>query len=283
MDTMNKLIDRYPNAAGNFSKFLRASAISISIGLFTVAAAQARDLSPEVVSRVWLDGGQQVASVELNGDEVIRFKADDDDDDAAEEAEDLAIKLQEIIADKKFDPTLLIPVKDEDRSVIKYDGETILDFDPFAGKDDNSSESDEKRFARAFDASSKIVNALRTALGAPALPSCGDLADKPGSKLDLLGRSFSGAASWYGGRFNGRKCSDGTRFSEHKLTAAHRSLPFGTKLLVKNRKTGDTVVVEVNDRGPFIDGRVIDVSKAAARQLNMVSSGIAYVECTILQ
>lgn len=60
-------------------------------------------------------------------------------------------------------------------------------------------------------------------------------------------------------------------------------MPFGTKVLVKNRKTGDTCVVEVNDRGPFIDGRVIDVSKAAAKQLNMVSAGIASVECTVLQ
>ena len=66
------------------------------------------------------------------------------------------------------------------------------------------------------------------------------------------------------------------------MTAAHRSLPFGTKLLVMNRRTGDSCVVKVNDRGPFIGGRVIDLSKGAARQLNMLGSGIAMVDCIVL-
>lgn len=279
---MYTLINRTDSAQRNCFKLLRAVALTISLGFCLGTAAQARDLAPEVVSRVWLDNGAQIASVEINGEEVVRFKSDDsDDDDAAEEAEDLAVRLQELISDKKFDPNTIVPMRDDDRCSIKGDGDVILSFDPYAGQADNDTEDDQKRFARAFDMATKVANALRTAFGIS--PVNLDIADKPASRLEMLGKQFAGAASWYGGRFNGRRCSDGSRFSEARLTAAHRSLPFGTKLLVKNRKTGDTVVVEVNDRGPFIDGRVIDVSKAAAKQLNMVSAGIAYVECTVLQ
>src|SRR5262249_40165933 len=97
-----------------------------------------------------------------------------------------------------------------------------------------------------------------------------------------IGNCFSGAASWYGAKFHGRKCSDGSKFDMNGLTAAHRSLAFGTKLLVMNRKTGDSCVVQVTDRGPFVDGRVIDLSRGAAQQLNMLSSGVAMVDCLVL-
>ncbi len=279
---MNTQINRNKGAQGNCIKLLRVFALSVSVGFLFSAGAQARDLAPEVVSRVWMDNGQQIASVELNGEEVVRFKSDDnDDDDAAEEAEDLAVRLQELISDKKFDPNTIVPMRDDDRCSIKGDGDVILSFDPYAGQADNDTEDDQKRFGRAFEMATRVANALRIAFG--VTPVNLDIADKPMSRLEMLGKQFTGAASWYGGRFNGRRCSDGSRFSEARLTAAHRSLPFGTKVLVKNRKTGDTCVVEVNDRGPFIDGRVIDVSKAAAKQLNMVSAGIASVECTVLQ
>lgn len=272
------------NAArqGAFARFFPACAASIAITIFAGSFAYARDLAPEVVSRVWLDGDSQVASVTLNGDEIARFKCDADSDDAAEEAEELAVKLQEVITDKKFDPSLLAPAKDDGKSILKHDGNVICSFNPLAGQD---VDDDKKADATAFDASIKVVNAIRSAFGAAALPAstANELAEKLGSKLEMLGQTFCGAASWYGGRFHGRKCSDGSRYDQERLTAAHRSLPFGTKVLVKNRKTGDSCVVEVNDRGPFIDGRVIDLSKAAAKELNMISSGVAYVECTILQ
>ncbi|MBX9687933.1 MAG: septal ring lytic transglycosylase RlpA family protein [Candidatus Obscuribacterales bacterium] len=261
---------------------LSACAASIALTMFATSGASARDIAPEIVSRVWLDGGSQVATVTLDGDEIARFKADDDDDEAAEEAEDLAGKLQEILSDKKFDANLLVPAREEGKAILKFDGNAVCSFDPLAGQD--SDDIDEKKQATmAFDASTKLVNKVRVAFGAPPLSGLNEIADKPASKLEVLGQTFTGAASWYGGRFNGRKCSDGTRFNQERMTAAHRSLPFGTKILVKNRKTGDSCVVEVNDRGPFIDGRVIDLSKAAARELNMLSSGIAYVECTVLQ
>lgn len=279
-------VDIRKGASGKkaIDRFVCACASSIAITFIAAAGAHAKDFSPEVVSRAWLDGSSQVATVCVNGNEIARFKSAASTEEAAEEAEELAVKLQEVVSDKKFDPSLLSPAREESKSIIKHDGNNVCSFNPVAGQDNKN--FDEKKLAiTAFDASVKIVNSLRAACGVPALPSSTgqDLAEKIGSKLEMLGQSFSGAASWYGGRFHGRKCSDGSRYDQEKLTAAHRSLPFGTKLLVKNRKTGDSCIVEVNDRGPFIDGRIIDLSRAAAKELNMISSGVAYVECTVLQ
>jgi len=83
-----------------------------------------------------------------------------------------------------------------------------------------------------------------------------------------------GHASWYALT---SKTASGERMNAAKLTAAHRSLPFGTKVLVTNKRNGKSVIVRINDRGPFIRGRVIDVSKAAAQNIGMVSSGTAQV------
>jgi rare lipoprotein A len=83
-----------------------------------------------------------------------------------------------------------------------------------------------------------------------------------------------GHASWYA---LSSKTASGERMNAGKLTAAHRSLPFGTKVLVTNKRNGKSVVVRINDRGPFIRGRVLDVSKAAAQDIGMVSSGTAQV------
>ena len=85
----------------------------------------------------------------------------------------------------------------------------------------------------------------------------------------------TGLASWYGRDFAGRRTSSGTRFDPMKLTAAHRTLPLGTRLLVTSRTTGRSVVVTVNDRGPFAGtSRIIDLSRAAAVRLGMVRDGL---------
>lgn len=89
---------------------------------------------------------------------------------------------------------------------------------------------------------------------------------------------FKGLASWYGGKFHGRKTASGERFDEDKLTCAHRTLPFGTELLVMNPATGKACTVTVNDRGPYHGKRVIDLSKAAARKLGI--NGVGRVMCS---
>jgi len=85
----------------------------------------------------------------------------------------------------------------------------------------------------------------------------------------------SGRASWYGPGFHGRKTASGETFNTHELTAAHRTLPFGTKVRVVNQRTGRSVIVRINDRGPYAHGRVIDLSRASAQAIGL--SGIAPV------
>jgi rare lipoprotein A len=97
------------------------------------------------------------------------------------------------------------------------------------------------------------------------------------------GTSYQGGvASWYGGNFHGRKTANGETYNMNAMTAAHKTLPFGTKVRVTNTRNGDSVVVRINDRGPFIAGRVIDLSRAAASQIGVTSSGVAPVKLAIL-
>jgi rare lipoprotein A len=91
-----------------------------------------------------------------------------------------------------------------------------------------------------------------------------------------------GIASWYGPKFHGRRTANGERYNMHGLTAAHRTLPFGTWVEVTNLDNGRRVVVRINDRGPFVKGRVIDLSLGAARQLELVGPGTARVELRLL-
>jgi rare lipoprotein A len=86
-----------------------------------------------------------------------------------------------------------------------------------------------------------------------------------------------GQASWYGSRHHGRRTASGERFDQHALTAAHRSLPFGSKVRVTNLSNQRSVVVRINDRGPYARGRIIDLSRAAAERLGMLSRGVAPV------
>jgi rare lipoprotein A len=91
--------------------------------------------------------------------------------------------------------------------------------------------------------------------------------------------SFAGVASFYGNE-SGSKTASGQRFNENDMTAAHRSLPFGTKLRVTHR--GKSVVVTINDRGPFIKGRVLDLSTGAARAVGLTASGVGHVTAEVM-
>ncbi len=92
----------------------------------------------------------------------------------------------------------------------------------------------------------------------------------------------SGMASYYGDELAGNRTASGERFDPGQLTAAHRTLPFGSMVRVTNTSNGDSVVVRINDRGPFSRGRVIDVSHAAAREIGMHRSGTARVKLALL-
>ncbi|BBB10358.1 septal ring lytic transglycosylase RlpA family protein [Sphingopyxis sp. EG6] len=101
-------------------------------------------------------------------------------------------------------------------------------------------------------------------------------------EIDRETEIVGGMASYYGNELAGNRTASGERFDPGQLTAAHRSLPFGSRVRVTNTANGDSVIVRINDRGPFSHGRVIDVSHAAAREIGMHRSGTARVKLALL-
>ena len=135
----------------------------------------------------------------------------------------------------------------------------------------------------------QATNRLRRLLGnAPPLP---EVIGKPVIKkeeprkeqISLSGERFTGMASWYGPGFHGNYSANGEVFNQYALTAAHLTLPFGTRVKVTNLDNGRSVIVRINDRGPYAHGRVIDLSAAAAEAIGMISSGVAPVQLDVVR
>lgn len=120
---------------------------------------------------------------------------------------------------------------------------------------------------------------LRTAMGGTPFST----ASRGGLGLggSLTGRTMMGHASWYGPGFHGRRSASGERFDQNAMTAAHKTLPFGTILLVTNTHNNRSILVRINDRGPYIAGRMIDLSAAAAKSIGI--SGVGQVRIDILK
>ena len=103
------------------------------------------------------------------------------------------------------------------------------------------------------------------------------------AKTPRIGAAETGVASWYGIPYHGRRAANGEIYDMNQLTAAHRTLPFETWVRVKNLDNGRTVEVRIQDRGPFVGNRIIDLSRAAAQQINMIGPGTARVTLTIIR
>ena len=112
----------------------------------------------------------------------------------------------------------------------------------------------------------------------PSLPTVPD----PAASAPRARRAIIGRASWYGAFHHGRPTATGERFDMEALTAAHRTMRLGTRLRVTNLSNGKSVEVRVNDRGPYITGRIIDLSRAAAAALGGVDAGVFLVQLTVL-
>lgn len=93
---------------------------------------------------------------------------------------------------------------------------------------------------------------------------------------------LQGVASYYSDYHHGKLTANGERFNMYDLTAAHRTLPLGSKVKVTHLKSGKSIIVKINDRGPYVKGRVIDLSKAAAERLGMLSSGLGQVKIDVI-
>lgn len=123
-------------------------------------------------------------------------------------------------------------------------------------------------------------------LGASALGACASTPHYGREKTKALDKSIlyvgSGTASYYAQSFKNRRTANGESYKPEEFTAAHPSLPFGTLLLVKQKATGRYVIVRINDRGPHLPGRVVDLSMAAARKLGFVQKGLAKVDLYVV-
>jgi rare lipoprotein A len=138
------------------------------------------------------------------------------------------------------------------------------------------------------------IHAAISAASACLLAACAmSVKDRPGYDRDIggypdkttvreSGYEQTGVISYYGEEFQGRKTASGERFDKNAFTAAHKTLPFHTKIRVTNLDNGKSVVVEVNDRGPYAHGRILDVSVAAAKALGLIGKGTARAKITVL-
>ncbi|PLZ90936.1 hypothetical protein CI593_07990 [Fischerella thermalis CCMEE 5194] len=171
-----------------------------------------------------------------------------------------------------------------DRFVIKVNNQELVEIDQNTKLADTTNDPVQDAL--------QVTNRLRRLIG-NASP-INQIANLPASSLESLPAklphklavkvqdTFKGIASYYGYDFSGNKTATGERFNPHGMTAAHRSLPFGTRVRVTNTRNGRSVIVRINDRGPYIRGRVIDLSLGAARVLGMIGSGIAPVRIEVL-
>lgn len=100
---------------------------------------------------------------------------------------------------------------------------------------------------------------------------------------DIVAQTYTGKASFYGADFHGHMSANGQVYDMYKFTCAHKTLPFGTKLKVTNLKNKRSTIVEVTDRGPYAKGRIVDLSKAAAMQLDMLAAGVTKVEVEVIK
>jgi rare lipoprotein A len=134
-----------------------------------------------------------------------------------------------------------------------------------------------KRQLSLVVAAALLISGCAKKKRAPAFP----VAPSARAAMPHVGDEEAGTASWYGHPYHGRRSSSGEIYDMEKLTAAHRTLPFGTVVLVRDLDNGRTVTVRINDRGPFVEGRIIDLSHAAAREIQMIGPGTAQVRLRV--
>lgn len=123
--------------------------------------------------------------------------------------------------------------------------------------------------------------AAKAAFVACALALSVSVPAQASDKVQAL-KTITGSASWYGGKFHGRTTANGERYNMNEMTAAHKTLPFGTKVRVTNQRNGQVVTVRINDRGPYAGNRVIDLSRGAAQAVGMIRQGVAPVKIEVL-
>ncbi len=212
-------------------------------------------------------------SVYLNNEKLLTFTRKAGGLTPRERAEVLVGKLKTFIANNE-NPDKIFPGFKNGIAVITYDEQVLFTADV--------------KSAEALDMSvSELAlswaNRTRKAFGSLELLNDYELMKIIADNLENNPEyRETGIASWYGGYFHGRTAADGSIYNMYKFTAAHKSLPFGSVVKVTNLRNNNSCIVKITDRGPFIEGRIIDLSKIAAEEIGMLGSGISRVEIEVL-
>jgi rare lipoprotein A len=213
------------------------------------------------------------ASLFVNGSEILRFSSIDGFE-AYSRAKSAANKLNSMLVIDADSSDSVKPAMVEKNPVVQVDGETLFSVDAVSAKAAGS--TPEKL---AFTAANRLRQVLgENTLSAKAYPQFTATNE---SAYQGTGKRQSGVASWYGPGFHGRRTASGSRYNMYAMTAAHRTLPFGTMVRVTNNRNNKTCVVKITDRGPYVHGRIIDLSKSAAQAIGM--SGTAKVTLEIVK
>jgi rare lipoprotein A (peptidoglycan hydrolase) len=189
-------------------------------------------------------------------------------------AEEIAGQIRQAMPLLEANPDGLTPSLGESSAAGQVDGQTVFVLPDLA---ENAEDSDDEQTDLQ---ATQWVNNLRHAFGAGPLDAV--RVQMVAYGLGETHQTLGGTASWYGPYFHGRQTATGEIFNQHELTAAHKTLPFGTYLKVRNQLNGRTVVVRVNDRGPYIGDRSLDLSYAAAQCLGAEHVGVIPYQATIL-
>ncbi|NJL40887.1 MAG: septal ring lytic transglycosylase RlpA family protein [Leptolyngbyaceae cyanobacterium SM1_4_3] len=187
-------------------------------------------------------------------------------------ASQIANQIRQALQDRDLAASAVRPALIDSKPGARAEGEVLFVVNEQLAEDINY---DSKQLAIAW------VNNLRTALGGQTLSVAETHTYLTG--LAETEQTFGGLASWYGPYFHGRITATGEVFNQNDLTAAHRTLPFNTYIKVTNLRNGKWVIVRINDRGPYIEGRSLDLSRQAARCIQSESSGVVPYEAIILQ
>jgi hypothetical protein len=190
----------------------------------------------------------------------------------SQQAEAFARRLQQTLQEAEFDPAQILP--------------TVMNGLPAGKAGDTLLFWVEPDVATLLDRNAELmaiawINNLRAVLNTPTLPLT--LAQSYMHRLMPTNQKIEGTASWYGPYFHGRLTATGEVFNQNDLTAAHPSLPFNTYLQVTNLLTNKTVIVRINDRGPYFEDRSLDLSREAARSLGSEAKGVVPYEAIIME
>lgn len=281
------------SSIGNQSESLQVASVIQRTGIDTASDAPiggtSKPSSPDIFT---IGGGEgklptivqvlpqddNVTSLFVNGTEILRFEGTVGEQTAYARVKAIAAKLNRFLVTDTDSLSKIHPaLNSQKQAEIRIGDEVLAAVDSQTAK---AAKETQPKLAFLY------ANRLRQALGETTLktqsfPAMNEIA-KSESHYKGTGRTQVGMASWYGGCFHGRRAADGSRFNMNALTAAHRTLPFGTVVKVVNQRTHKSCFVKITDRGPYAHGRIIDLSRGAAKAIGMLGSGVARVSLEVV-